>query len=505
MKRTFIQTLVQTALLVLGVQSLQAANLQVLHLEGATIFSREQQQSIAERFIGRPMSFTLIESIRLDLNARYLEQGYFNSGVVLLPEKVTPTGVCFRALVGRLDRIDIENNQWYDETYLRQQLLPRISTPAKLSNLQEVILTLHNDPLIQKVEGQLLPGEEMGSAVLRLSLHEAPPRQISVEINNQSPTSIGETRGVVRYQHLNLSGRADALSLGLGASEGEQDVSISYRYPWFRHSLTLELGVQQSEVVEKPLSELEIESESTNGVLNYGYRLGKTDSLQLRYEFNRHELTLLQQPFPSANNGIVEYQEFSVAWERLNRGALPYQLRLQLGIVEPTSQLEVGSGAQACNGCGYLWASQHHYFPLNQQHALRVRHLLQYSEHELPANRRLKIGGLSTLRGFPENGLSADTALVGSVQYEYALSMTASFSLTLLGFVDYASIQERHETQIRQSHALASAGVGILYSDQRFEGGVHLSRRVEEDGANIPDQGLQGDGGHIYLRYLHQF
>ena len=88
----------------------------------------------------------------------------------------------------------------------------------------------------------------------------------------------------------------------------------------------------------------------------------------------------------------------------------------------------------------------------------------QLASDSLPSLEQFSVGGIDTVRGYRENQLVRDQAIVGTIEYRHSLLHRAGRSiLEVAPFVDLGYGRDVHELPIDETQFLSSVGVGLLF------------------------------------------
>jgi hemolysin activation/secretion protein len=193
--------------------------LQGVVFEDNTVFSDQELDAIAKDFVGKKVTLAELEELRYRPTRHYTDQGYINSGVVLKPGQIVDDGiVVYQVWEGRIDEVHVNGAGRLRPDYVRDRIWPDPKSPFDVQALQERFQLLLLDPLIERLNGELLPGAEPGSATFDLEVTRSRPYELSFGMNNHRPPSTGAllvyAAGVLR----DLSGYGDALDLWIGFS-----------------------------------------------------------------------------------------------------------------------------------------------------------------------------------------------------------------------------------------------------------------------------------------------
>jgi hemolysin activation/secretion protein len=232
---------------------------------GNTIVPEDELQAIAAPYVGRELGNAELEELRLALTRRYVEAGYINSGAVIPDQDVSGGVITFRIVEGRLSEIVVGGANGFRAPYLQDRLALGSGPPLNVNELQERMQLMLQDPQIANMSAELAPGVERGDAVLRVDVTEAKRYTIGLKASDNRSPVVGqnEIEGFVSAR--NLLGFGESLALRAGATQGLNDYSAVFAFPLSARGtlLTIRYDHTKSEVVEPPLSQLDIGAKST--------------------------------------------------------------------------------------------------------------------------------------------------------------------------------------------------------------------------------------------------
>jgi hemolysin activation/secretion protein len=147
------------------------------------------------------------------------------------------------------------------------------------------------------------------------------------------------------------------------------------------------------------------------------------------------------------------------------------------------------------------WQGQGQYIKriLNGTAQLRLRANVQLASRTLLPLERFSIGGINTVRGYRENTLLRDQAIVASGEFRYRFYQSANAGgFELVPFIDYGYARNRGVS--KNAESLLSAGLGLRWSlDNRWFAELHYGYAIEEAGLTDGDD-LQDKGIHFQLK-----
>lgn len=132
----------------------------------------------------------------------YVERGYISSGAFLPPQKITEGKIQIQIVESTLSAVEIEGLSRLKDSYIRTRL-PELDRPLNIQTLARSLAKLQNDPLIEKLKGEIIE-QDRGSNILLLSIEEAPPFNAALRFSNSYSSSIGNFGGSANISHDNL-------------------------------------------------------------------------------------------------------------------------------------------------------------------------------------------------------------------------------------------------------------------------------------------------------------
>jgi len=423
-----------------------------VRFEGNTVFSDAELAAKVATLVGRAVSLEDLEAARLLLTQTYIDAGYVSSGVLIPAQDAQDGIILFQVVEGRLAGVepfgeDIGTDIGFDGQLVPDYVEKRLSLPGdqplNVEDLRERFGILLEDPIIERLRGDLRPGAAPGDAILDVEVFTRDPFEASVSLNNHQTVSTGALGFEGDLRFYNLTGYGDISAAAFEISEGRIQGLGRFEVPVTANNITpfLELEASDSEVIERPFDELEIEADFwriTGGVRWPVYRTTKdTVALVASFDHKRSATTLLDLPFPPP--GVVDDTlkasifRLSQEWVR-RRPDQVFALRstFSLGVDLFNSTEGIGDAA---DGTFFAWLGQAQYVQrIDDDVRVVARAQARLSPDALLVFEQIGIGGIDTVRGYRENALVEDNAVIASLEVPVALYDLAVPDFTPAGF-----------------------------------------------------------------------
>jgi hemolysin activation/secretion protein len=486
-----------------------------LKVTGNTVFSDAILKEVTDPYVNRELTDVDLESLRLALTIFYVNKGYINSGAIIPDQTITDGVLTVQIIEGKLVTIEVEGNKWFRSSYLQKRIGLGAGPSLNVYALQERLQILQQDERIQRLNAELRPGVTRGESILKVQVQDENPFKILLECDNFLSPSVGAVMGRVTLTHLNLTGFGDVLSFTYGQSSGilpEIDVSYALPFTAYDSSLILRYRKNDFHVVEAPFQDLDILSRSDIASITVRhpfYRtLNQEFALALMGEYLYNKTFLDNEPFsfyPGVQDGKSVVSAIRFIQEYLYRDqiqVIAIRSRLSLGIPAFGATSNPEKDLPDSSFLVWLFQSQwaRRFKWLDLQTIARMD--LQLANKSLLPLEQISVGGRFSVRGYPENTLVRDNALIASLESRIPVIRNRPLAdfLEFCQFADFGTAWNK-DLSTPQPRSIGSVGLGLrwgatfkypIFWSPLFEiyWGVPL-KEIEKSGVwNLQDSGI---------------
>lgn len=494
----------------------KALRIERVTFAGNTVIPTVELEEIARPYLGRAAGAAEIEELRQKLTRRYVERGYVNSGALLDPAATGNATLGFRIVEGRLAAIRLRGLDDLNDLYVASRLARESDGPFNIEVLRERFQLLLGDPLFTRMNARLVPGARPDEAMLDVDIERARAYQLTLYANNHRPPSIGSIALGLRGWWRNLTGRGDLIeasiedsakwdsgirvSLGAHAPLNARGTAISFQYDRGRSS-----------VVEEPLTILGIRSVLESADVGLGQSL--FESLRTKFTLGANFVArenrtwLLGVPFsfvpgePEGRTRAATWRFWQELTHRTEVHALVVRSTFSLVRNNLRASLDLESSLQPDRRYAF-WLGQAQYARRVRENGAQVliRATIQETRDILLSLDGMSIGGVRTVRGFRENQLIRDEALILSAEFEWPIVRDSEQGLQLLvaPFYDYGHGRSRGAP----AATLESLGLAARLRWARASANLAIAKRLRYPASVAATHGnLQDHGVHFDLAY----
>jgi hemolysin activation/secretion protein len=468
----------------------------------STVFSKEKFAQVTQEFTNKPISFAELLKASEAVTKLYVDAGYITTGAFIPANQTFQAEggvVKIQVVEGNLEGIEVTGLQRLNPDYVRSRLAVASGKPLNLNKLLEGLQLLQLDPLIKNISAELGTGTRPGSSILEVKVAEAQTRNAQLSLDNNRSNSIGSFQRRVQLKEANLLGLGDGFSVSYANTDGSNVFDINYSLPVNPRNGELRFNYSNasSRVIEKPFDILDIEGKSQEYGITYRQPVIQTPTQEfaLGVTATRRESDigflrgLLGErfPFPSAGSRDgktnLSVLRFFQEWTQRNTEevfAARSQFSLGLNAFDATIN---DSGP---DGQFFSWRGQAQWVKLlAPETLLLLRADAQLANKPLLTSEQIGLGGQGTVRGYSQDRILADNAILASAELRYPVLRIPEIKgvLQLTPFVDFGTawnMSDPSRTSL-EKNTISSAGIGLLWqqSDRlsaRLDWGIPLVR-----------------------------
>ena len=475
----------------------EAADIEVV---GSTVLQSEIAALVA-CYEGKTVALSDLFNLRSQITQLYIGKGYLTSGAFIPNNQLLEGTLQVQVIEGSIESVQVNGLSRLRESYV-QNRLRGASTPLNQDDLRGSLQLLQLDPNIQTVNAELTAGSQPGRSLLILDLAEPKPFTLFTSTDNLRSPSIGSVGGNLSASYRNLFGIGDVIFVSYGLTEGLDLYDTRLTFPVNAADGTLSLGYSNSgsRIIEDRFRDVGIRSSTDTVSIGFRQPVYRTPSeeiaLGLDFDWRRSQSFILDDvPFsfsvgPEDGLSKVSALRFSQEWTKRSASsvlAARSQFNLGLDIFDATTN------ATGPDGQFFSWIGQ---FQWVQQVSPKVLSLVKFNAQLTPDSllplERFSLGGVGSVRGYPQNQLVADNAVNASAELRIPLTLDPNI-LQITPFLE-TGIGWNNFTGNPESNFLLGTGVGLRWQATpnfflRTDYGIPLIG-ISDRGSSLQDNGL---------------
>ncbi|NES22040.1 MAG: ShlB/FhaC/HecB family hemolysin secretion/activation protein [Symploca sp. SIO3E6] len=495
-----------------------------IQVKGSTVFGSDEIEEavtpIIEKFdAGKLPEEEFIKEINERITQLYLEKGYITSRAKD-HQGITNNIVEIKVIEGSLRKIEIKGRKRLNKNYICSRIGLGVGIPLNTNQLEEQLRLLRSNPLLENVEASLLAAEEgksdlKGKSDLIVTVTEAAPLVLNLNIDNYSPPSVGSERLEIGLLYRNLTGSGDELSAAYSRSTtgGAEVFDLSWKVPVnpMEGTLLVRVAPNRNEVTQSEFQALGIRGERELYEIFFRQPLMRTTreelALSVGFSYQDGQTFLFdREPFGFGigpdEDGVSRTSVFKFGQDYVRRdrqGA--WSLRSEFSFGTNLFDATTNEGSIP-DGQFFSWLGQvQRVQRLGEEHLLVMQADLQLTPDSLLPAHQFVIGGGQSLRGYRQNARSGDNGFRFSIEDRFTILRDegGEARLQIVPFVDLGAIWNRsgNPNVLPDQTFLLGAGLGLRWLNAVGIDGLsfHFDYafpffNLDEQGGNIQDEGF---------------
>jgi hemolysin activation/secretion protein len=476
---------------------------------GNTVLSQAEIDRVVKPYTLRQISFIELLEVPQKITQLYVKKGYITSGAVILPQTIKDRVVKVKIISGTIEDIKIYGLKQLDYQYVRSRLEKATQAPLNQQKLLAALQLLQINPLIDNLSAELSTGIMPNSSLLEVTITEADTFSIGLNFDNSKVASIGTFTRQIELNENNFSGMGDRLNLVYSNTDGSDALNnLSYELPINARNSTIKLTHNRAnnEIIQEPFkSLLGIKNKTQLYDLTYTQPLYQSIYQEVNIGFNLTRSSskttyLNDEPFPttSATNetgetNITTLGFFQDYLRRDEKQVFFLRSHFNLGIDALDSTINENKPDSEF----VVWRGYSEYLrALSSKTTVSLKSNVQLVNDSLPPVEQFPLGGLFSVRGYPQNILTGDNGIFFSTEISQALikNQRSKITLEFIPFLDFGKVWNS-EIELEQSiNTLAAIGAGLKLSvgqnlTARIDFGIPLVE-VESSGDSLQENGI---------------
>lgn len=473
--------------------------LHTIRVVGAHVYTPEQLREQTDPYLGREISGSDIFGLAQAMTARYRNDGYFLTLVVVPPQSLQDGVLTLRAIEGYIASVRVEGDARVSARLLEIAEKIQAARPAQVQVLERYLLIANDIPGLQ-LRSVLAPSETVGAADLTL-IASVKDFDGYASVDNYGSRYLGPNQATLGLS-LNQPFRANDQLRFIGVGTG--DTQLSYAQLSYSQALNdegLNLGLTLSQARTRPgdiLRPFDVRGRADAVAVSLGYPFVRTrnESLFGRVAYDSAEIDTDILGSRTTEDRIRALRA-GLSWQVLDRldgqNNLDVDISQGVGGTSATALLKSRVGAD-----GYfnkLTFEYTRFQPWGPNWGLGLGLAGQWTESQpLLSSEQFALGGRRYGRAYEAAELVGDRGLALRLEPRYAApsAWPGLRAYQLLAFYDLGEVSKvgAHAPGTPASQTLASAGLGArLYLVDNITAQLEAAWPLTKAVASAPQDG----------------
>lgn len=470
-------------------------NRELVKLIEKELSKKKELSEKLEKFTNREITFVEVLQVEQIINDFYGEKGYVNSGAIIeANQTIEPKKAIITITIveGSLKEIEISGLNRLNTNYVKSRLEIATEKPLNINKLLEALQLLQLNPLIENISAELSPTVNPTESILIVEAKEAKSFYFTPIFNNGRNPNVGSVRRGARIQENNLFGWGDGIDISYANTDGSDAFNGSYVIPVNAHNGKVRIagGFSNTKIIQPPFDVLNITGNSEYYEIGYSQPIIEHPeqelTLGLTLSIQKSESFLDGEPFPLSlgadvnGNTDVTALRFYQDWIIRSPDEF-FALRSQFSFGIEAFGATINE--KLPDSRFFTWRNQAQYVRQLAPNTLFItRSDLQLSDNNLVSLEQFYLGGLNSVRGYPQDLQLTDNGFLLSTEIWYPIWENApnffdnktKGVVQIIPFIDFGIGWNAGEIPNPNPNTLVGTGLGL-----QWQMGDNFSARID--------------------------
>jgi len=405
-----------------------AFTLKGVNVTGSTVFKPEDFKGVYEPSVGKEVTFADVEAMAARIKDLYKKKGYLTT-VVYIPEQDIAEGVIeIRIAEGKMGEVMIEGTKWYSKDLIRKYVHVKKNELLDILKFERDLIRINQNPDVE-VKAVVSEGKEPGTSDITLKVTDKFPYHAGGIVDDQGTRLTGKYRDSITFRSTNLTGHNDSVYYSTIMSATSSGNFLTYALPVdtygtkaafdFTQFYSL-LGLEYKGFHITGYTQIYTPHMSGEVYLSDALQINADAGLEIKSvlrNINGNKSSDDQLRLPYFALDIMKIDSL------MGGGQTSFSQKVTFG----TSHFLGASGfnhtaAARHYTCGFFTKYEHsirRYQKYVFDSYLIMRSQMQFASHTLPSSEQLQLGGMYTVRGYPEGDYLADYGATLNVDWYF--------------------------------------------------------------------------------------
>ena len=438
--------------------------LKAVSFDPSAFITRQDLDAIAAPYIGRRVDIATVQRIVKAVNDIYAERKIATAAAYLPPQDLKSGVLRVGIVEGKLGKVDVKNNSALSADYLRGRIGETPGQVIDPDGLGDRVARFNKTGVAQ-VQAFLQPGAQFGLTDIQLGVLEPPTNALQLFLDNQGVRSVGRSEGGFLFQRYAPLGFDDKFLAYLVRSGGDLAGNFGYNMPVGDSGGRVGASFSRGHItiINGPFAPLKVEGDSTTSAFNASQPLfvkqrwlvlalgsvsySRSTSTQSKIAVTDNDTLKGTAGVTLGYTGDAFAASVSPAFSRA---------QTQFNVTERGLDFDLASGTYAAS------------YRLPESFLVTLGGAFQVASRDLlPGDGLFQIGGPTTVRGYPTDGLAGPSGYFGNLELHQNLAPVGAWldAGSYLDTIDAYAFYDRGAVYNPSPKAVTLNSLGLGLSD----------------------------------------
>lgn len=442
-------------------------------ISGQDIYGEDFLQAMVAEYQGKLVTFKDLQNGADRITAHFRKHGYLMARCYIPAQKISGGIVEYVVMVGRLDKVELDNKTKIHQTALENQI--RFLKPGDYLTRQKLerAVWLLSDLAGAEAKATLAPGKKTGTVLVKIEMAGHQGKRGLLTGDNYGNRYTGYNSYGLSYDILNPAHEGDQLALA-ASTTGDKlyNCGVNYVLPLGVDGLRMTmgynmLGYELGDIYK--IADACGTSRLASAGLEYAIKRSQMHNLYagLRFEHSTLIDEVRQVGYNArkhSNGAVLSFYGDDMR----GLGAFSWRVDYKWGVMgfDNADAIAQGQRSQTMGNFHKLHFNFLQQQRLNHRLSLLLSAKGQIASSNLDSSEHFSLGGAGGVRAYPASEASGDMGYLLRAELRYALPPQGKNQWQLAAFFDHGGVRiNKHDDGLGDNQRyLQGAGLGIIFS-----------------------------------------
>jgi len=407
-----------------------------IRLTGNSVLTTEQLEPFVQNVVNREVTLSEVKVAARDIKNYYRGLGYVAAYAYVPTQEVEGGMIEIRIIEGEIGDIEVTGAKYYSNELIRRKIKLEPGQIARYDRLKYSMRDINEHPDI-KTKAILRPGVKPGTSDVLIKVEDRSPFHLSVDGNNYGTRLTGTQRAGITMSHNNVLGRFDQAIVRMSAGEDSYSVGANYNIPVNSYDTRLGFSFSHGDVdLAGDFKALNVEGTATtySPYITHPIYKGEFFEATLRGGYDHKSVENRALDVTTGHDEIRMFNAGVSFKETDQYGQTFWPNFVYFAATEFGASNKNDEGlTRAHTGAPFqiyrTSVDRYQYLPLGMMLVLHGN--LQMANDKLPPSEQFQLGGVNSVRGYPQGEFLGDYGATISTEFLVPpLFMPAHWKLT---------------------------------------------------------------------------
>ncbi|MBF0494310.1 MAG: ShlB/FhaC/HecB family hemolysin secretion/activation protein [Candidatus Omnitrophica bacterium] len=385
-------------------------------IDGNTLLNPSEIVSAYLIYMDRWVTDKEVYDIAKKIDIIYKSKGYITSNVYVPEQDIKDGNIVIGVVEGKVGDITVEGNKWFSKEYFTKKFRPlKKNKVFNAKEFQEILLRFNKNSDLD-VKTVIKKGAKEGTSDVVLKVNDKFPWHVGGGFDDQGTRLVGKYRELITARSSNCFGFGDSFYTSTLFSKGSTGENLSYSSPVDDYGTNVGIDFTLFDTtLGEEFKPLHVKSRFQSYTPYISWQLYLSEVMEMRMDTGFDVKSTVKRNLGTVTTNEelrLPYLSFDMNFIDSFGGYTDIKPKVSCGTQDFLGASAKGNDLASRLGTDRDFLKYEHAVSRYQRMPLdsymTIAHHLQTSNYSLPSSEQFQLGGMNSVRGYPEGDYMCD-------------------------------------------------------------------------------------------------